>query len=123
MIHDLYRLVFRLWRVRRFQWFLEMVKPDLALLRRQSTEHVTTSGISTTHVFHGPRTSTSREAITFVTGSEGQVTSMNVTGKMRGYTASLALRVLSYNEPVVINKPQHVQVLSRPRKFFIACMG
>lgn len=27
MIHDLYRLVFRLWRVRRFQWFLETVKP------------------------------------------------------------------------------------------------
>ncbi len=27
MIHDLYRLAFRLWRVRRFQWFLDAVKP------------------------------------------------------------------------------------------------
>ena len=27
MIHDFYRVVFRRWRVRRFQWFLEAVRP------------------------------------------------------------------------------------------------
>ena len=102
---------------------LEFTKPDIDLIAGFGSEHVTHAGYATTYTFFrdhvaltslfAPASATStigsvRWSITV--GSQGEVTQSTLEVDAKGTSTNVAVTVLSYNQPVTVQRPSPSQV-------------
>lgn len=101
-----------------FGFSLEMTKPDIDLITGFRSEHVTTSGYSTTYSFYRDRValthlfagSNAQSVLgsvrwTITVGSQGEVSESTLEVRAKGTTTDVVASVLSYNKPVVVTRP------------------
>ena len=106
-----------------FNYSLELVKPDVALLSGFSHESVTKSGYFTTYNFSRDNVAVSRLgskkgtlagvgalALSITTGKQGEATAANVTIIGKSSRTIINATVLSYNKPVHVVAPPSSQV-------------
>ncbi len=106
-----------------FNYSLELVKPDIALISGFDHESVTKSGYFTTHTFFRDNVAVSRLGakkgalagvgklvLSITTGKQGEATAAALTISGENAETSISATVLSYNKPVHVVAPPASQV-------------
>ncbi|MHB1088659.1 MAG: hypothetical protein ACYC19_07850 [Acidimicrobiales bacterium] len=119
-----------------FNYSLELVKPDVALISGFTHESVTKSGNLTTHTFlrddvavsrlgskSGSLAGVGKLVLSITTGKQGEATAAALTITGRNSETSISATVLSYNKPVHVVAPPSSMVKTVSSRYIRGLLG